>query len=206
MISNSQIRSKARCALGHNLFKGDWLYPLLLLIIVSVITGALSVTYIGSFIFYGILMVATSSYFIKRVRGSISSDNLGAAVDGVKDDIIGSLVTGLLYNIFLALWTVLFFIPGIVKGCSYALTFYIRADNPSLSARDAITESRRMMNGYKMKYFMLQLSFIGWIILGSLCFGIGILWVTPYMEMSKAVFYEEVKASHALLNEGTVEA
>ena len=99
----------------------------------------------------------------------------------------------------------LFVIPGIIKSCSYALTFYIRADNPSLSATEAITESRRMMDGYKMKYFMLQLSFIGWIIVGALCLGVGTLWVAAYMQTATAVFYEEVKASKCQKESETTE-
>ncbi len=195
MISNAQIRKKARQVLGGGIFKNEWLYALVVSLVISVISSALSATFVGSLIVYGILMVASATYYLGRVRGSVAYDRLGVTIDGVKDDLSGSLVTGILYNVFIMLWSMLFIIPGIIKSCSYALTFYIRADNPSLSATEAITESRRMMDGYKMKFFMLQFSFIGWIIVGALCFGVGTLWVAAYIETANAVFYEEVKAA-----------
>ena len=195
MISNAQIRQKARQVLGGGIFKNEWLYALLVSLVVSVISGALSATFVGTIIVYGILMVASSTYYLGRVRGTVAHDKLGVTIEGVKNDLSGSLITGILYNVFIMLWSMLFVIPGIVKSCSYALTFYIRADNPSLSATEAITESRRMMDGYKMKYFMLQLSFIGWLIVGTLCLGVGTLWVAAYMQTATAVFYEEVKAA-----------
>ena len=195
MISNAEIRSRARTLLGGGIFKNEWLYPLLLLLILSAISAALAATAVGAFIIYGILMCASSAYFIGRVRGSVEATDLGAAVDGAKADIGGALITGLLYNIFIMLWSMLFVIPGIVKSYSYALTYYVKLDNPELSPTEAITESRRLMNGYKMKLFLLDLSFFGWMLLGTLCLGVGTLWVAPYMEASRAVFYEEVRAA-----------
>ena len=91
------------------------------------------------------------------------------------------------------LWSLLFVIPGIVKACSYAMTFYIKAENPNLTATEAITESRKMMDGHKLDYFFLQLSFIGWYIVGAICLGIGVLWVNTYREASNAIFYEHIK-------------
>ena len=75
------------------------------------------------------------------------------------------------------------------------LTYYIAIDRPELSANDCITESRRMMNGHKMQAFLLDLSFLGWLILGSCACGIGTLFVMPYMEAARAAFYEELKAA-----------
>ena len=74
------------------------------------------------------------------------------------------------------------------------MTFYIKNDHPEYTATEAITESRRMMDGHKMDFFLLQLSFIGWWIVGVLCFGIGTLWVQAYNETANAIFYEELKA------------
>ena len=150
-------------------------------------------------------MVETSAYFIGRIRGNVEYKNLGVTIDSVKSDVVGSIITGILYNLFIMLWSLLFVIPGIVKSCAYAMTFYVKNDNPELNANDAITESRRLMDGYKMKYFMLQFSFIGWMIVGTLCFGIGTLRVAAYMEAANAVFYEEVKAAKNPVIEATAE-
>ena len=195
MISNSEIRAKARAALGDGIFSETWLYAVLLMLVISLITGVLSFTYVGVFLASGLFSCATANYFITKVRGTSEAESLQPAVDGAKADLGGNIVLGILYNIFITLWTLLFFVPGIVKSCSYALAFYIKNDNPALTANEAISESRRMMDGYKMKYFLLQLSFIGWSIVGLLCLGVGTLWVNSYMNAATAVFYEEVKAA-----------
>ena len=99
----------------------------------------------------------------------------------------------LLVQIYIMLWTLLFYIPGIVKSYSYAMTPYILLDKPELSATDAITESRKMMNGHKMELFILDLSFIGWILLSLLTCGILFLYVAPYMQAARAEFYRTLK-------------
>ena len=197
MISNSELRARARVTLGSGVFKNEWLYAMLISVAVSLINGALSATGIGVILVSGLIMSGTANYFLGRVRGTVNHDSLGAILDGATKDLGGNIITGILQTVFIALWTMLFFIPGIVKSCSYALAFYIKNDNPYMSANDAITESRRMMDGFKMKYFMLRLSFIGWYIIGILCLGIGTFWVSAYEETAIAHFYEEVKLAKA---------
>lgn len=104
----------------------------------------------------------------------------------------------LLMAIFIALWTFLFIVPGIVKAYSYSMTPYILEENPELSANEAIDRSRFMMRGHKFDLFWLQLGFIGWFFLCILTGGIGFLWLEPYYSSAKAAFYEEVKADYAL--------
>lgn len=93
-------------------------------------------------------------------------------------------------NFFILLWSLLFIIPGIIASFRYALSFYILADHPEMGILDIIRESKRLMYGNKWKLFCLELSFIGWIILGTLTAGIGYLWVMPYMIATTAGFYE----------------
>ena len=197
MSSNAEIRARARELLGGGILKNEWLYAMLISLAVTLITGALSATGIGTLIVSGLLMAATANYFTARIRGRAGYDSLGALVDGATKDLAGNIITGILHSVFIILWSLLFVIPGIVKSCSYALTFYIKNDRPELSATEAITESRRMMEGYKMQYFLLQLSFIGWYIVGILCLGIGAFWVSAYVEAANAHFYEEVKMAKA---------
>jgi uncharacterized membrane protein len=99
----------------------------------------------------------------------------------------------LLEAVFIALWSCLLIVPGIVKFFSYSMAYYILRDNPDMSALDAITASRNMMNGYKGKLFGLYLSFIGWWFLCLFSFGVGYLWLTPYISLSCANFYEDLK-------------
>ncbi|MBJ8029099.1 DUF975 family protein [Bacillus cereus group sp. N21] len=110
--------------------------------------------------------------------------------------LIKSILIYLLMDIYITLWTLLFIIPGIVKIFSYTMTFFILNDHPEFSMNQAITESRRMMNGHKMDYFLICLSFIGWFILSILTLGIGFLWLIPYFYTTKAAFYEKVSTDY----------
>lgn len=101
----------------------------------------------------------------------------------------------LLMVLFILLWMLLLIIPGIIAAISYSMTFYILADNNSISAMDAIDKSKKMMDGYKWKYFCLGLRFLGWALLCILTLGIGFLWLMPYMQVSMAKFYDDVKAN-----------
>ena len=101
-----------------------------------------------------------------------------------------------LVNLFTFLWALLLIIPGIIKAFSYALTPYIIMDEPELTARQAITRSCEIMQGRRWKLFCLYLSFIGWGILCLLTFGIGFLWLVPYMNASVAAFYEDARAEY----------
>lgn len=193
MISNSEIRAKARDILGGSkLFSGSWLYPVLVILIVGVLNAAVAATYVGPIIVYGLLMVACARYFMNRVRGVIEPRNLESAIDGLRDNFLGSMLTGILYTVFISLGTLIFFIPGIIFSHSFAMAFYVINDHPEMTAMQALKESHRLMKGNRMQFFLLNLSFFGWAILGSLCFGIGTFWVSAYMETAHAVFYEEL--------------
>jgi uncharacterized membrane protein len=99
----------------------------------------------------------------------------------------------LLMALFIILWTLLLIVPGIIAAISYSMTFYIIADDNSIGAMDAIDKSKKMMYGYKWKYFCLCLRFLGWALLCILTLGIGFLWLMPYMQVSMAKFYDDVK-------------
>ncbi|MEB3053511.1 DUF975 family protein [Bacillus pseudomycoides] len=104
--------------------------------------------------------------------------------------------TYLLMYVYITLWTLLLIIPGIIKSFSYSMTYFILNDNPEYTANQAITESRHMMDGHKMDYFLLCLSFIGWFILSVLTLGIGFLWLAPYFYTTSAAFYEEISKKY----------
>jgi len=102
----------------------------------------------------------------------------------------------LLRSIFIMLWSLLLYIPGIIKTFSYAMTSYILVDYPQLSANKAIDLSREMMRGRKFDLFYLYLSFIGWFLLCILTLGIGFFWFIPYVQSAQASFYQDVKADY----------
>lgn len=100
----------------------------------------------------------------------------------------------LLRGIFIALWSLLLVIPGIVKAYSYAMTPYIMIDHPEMDARTAIKASMELMDGHKFDLFVLELTFIGWMLLNVLTLGIGSLWLNPYMNAAHAAFYRQIQA------------
>ena len=104
-------------------------------------------------------------------------------------------IARLLRALYVFLWSLLFIIPGIVAGFSYAMTDYILAEDPELTADEAISQSKSLMMGNKWRFFCLQFSFIGWDILATLAFGIGHLWLTPYKQAAYAAFYRVVSGT-----------
>ncbi len=123
-----------------------------------------------------------------------------------KEDYGGNVLMMFLISLYTALWSMLFVIPGIVKGYSYSLAMYIKSENPQISASQAIELSKKMTNGRKMDLFVLDLSYIGWFLLSGITFNIlGILYVLPYYQAAKAFAYEEIK-EEALANQTVSEA
>ena len=98
-----------------------------------------------------------------------------------------------LTSLFTILWSLLFIVPGIIKGISYSMGLYILAENPDWTARECIKESKRIMKGNIGKFFVLALSFIPWYLLCSVTFGIAIIYVYPYVNATIANFYNSIK-------------
>ena len=114
-------------------------------------------------------------------------------------------IARLLRALYVFLWSLLFIIPGIVAGFSYAMTDYILAEDPELTADEAISQSKSIMMGNKWRFFCLQFSFIGWDVLATLAFGIGHLWLTPYKQAAYAAFYREVSGTEFYPEEDELE-
>ena len=114
-------------------------------------------------------------------------------------------IARLLRALYIFLWSLLFIIPGIVAGFSYAMSDYILAENSELTADEAISRSKSMMYGNRFRLFCLQFSFIGWDILAALTFGIGNLWLTPYKQAAYAAFYREVSGTEVYFEEDEFE-
>lgn len=138
------------------------------------------------------LLVGCEGFFMVNSREKAKLDEIKR---GFSPSWIHNVGAMLLKDIFLFLWSLLFVIPGIIKSYSYAMVPYILADSPELGAREAITLSRKMMNGNKWRAFVLDLSFIGWGILSAITFGIvGIFYVSPYVYSTHAELYNTLKA------------
>ena len=190
---NSELRAEARAALTDK-----WVMAAIATLIYSAVVGGLSAIPVVP-IAYGYAIVILDVF-----RGS--DVNIGGLFDGFSDygRIIG---TKLLQAVYTVLWTLLLVIPGIIKYYSYAMTDFILKDQPELANNGAIEKSMAMMEGNKMKLFLLDLSFIGWAILCLFTLGIGYFFLQPYMQAAHAAFYEDLKAQavEEVIVEGTVE-
>lgn len=102
------------------------------------------------------------------------------------------LGAALLVGLYTFLWSLLFVIPGIIKAFSYSATFFLLRENPNLDANEAITMSRKLMDGHKMEAFTLGLSFIGWWLLVIFTFGLAAFYVGPYVTVTMGEFYAKL--------------
>ena len=181
---NSELRAQAREAL-----RGKWPMAAVAALIYSAIAGGLSsipfIGWIGSLLVglpvaygFAILMLAV-------FRGAEEVD-LGVLFAGFQE-YSRILTTKLLQAVYTFLWSLLLLIPGIIKHYSYAMTDYILKDESELCNNAAIERSMAMMEGNKMKLFLLDL-------------GIGFFVLQPYMQVSHAAFYEDLKAQQGGIN------
>ena len=95
---------------------------------------------------------------------------------------------------YIVLWSLLFVIPGIVKGYEYRMIPFLLAENPDMTKEEVFEESKKLMTGNKWKAFVYDLSFIGWNILSILTCGIlSIFFVNPYKSSADAALFEAIK-------------
>lgn len=195
-MTNREIRAKARQDLGGRLFGETWMTALAAVLVYSLLIGAVSaipaVGQIASLLLAGPLLLGISSFFLSLARSGKPS--IGDIFTGF-DDFTNVFLLNLIMGIFVFLWSLLFIIPGIVKSYAYSMAYYIKRDNPSYSWKQCLDESQQIMKGHKADLFCLHLSFIGWAFVCVFTFGIGYLWLNPYMMAANANFYESITSN-----------
>jgi len=145
-------------------------------------------TFVGSPI-----SVAGRKFFIDNSKGDCNLNNLGYSFRNNK---YWNIVKTMLYtNVLIFLWTLLLIIPGIIKGYAYSMVPYILAENPDIDNKKAVEISNSMTYGHKFDIWVLDLSFLGWYLLGVLACGIGVVFVKPYHDATKAELYLSLKES-----------
>jgi uncharacterized membrane protein len=185
---NSELRAEARAVLEES-----WLQAILTYIVYSVVEGAAaSAAGIGNLIVGGPIELGLVGYFLRlKRRQDARIEDLFQGFQQFEN----SLVLYLVRTLYIVLWMLLLIIPGIVAAIRYSMAMYILHDNPELSGMEALRRSREMMEGNKLRLFELYLSFLGWGLLCIPTFGIGFLWLFPYIKMTEAGFYETLKAA-----------
>ena len=196
---NSELRAEARVALTDK-----WVMGAVTTLVFGAVSGAASyIPVVGSILVALPMMYGYAIVMLSVMRGG--EMNIGGLFDGFND--FGRIVGNkLLQAIYTFLWMLLLVIPGIIKSYSYAMTDFILKDEPLLANNAAIEKSMAMMDGNKMKLFLLDLSFIGWAILCLFTFGIGFLFLQPYVQSAHAAFYEDLKAQTVVEEEVIIEA
>ncbi len=184
-MNRSELKMRAKQSLA-----GNWGTAIIVMIVYMLVNSLLGSTGIGALV-TGLVGVGYVSFYLSILRAKGAS--LESCISAITDNIGTKFVSTLLVSLYTFLWSLLFVIPGIVKGYAYAMTPYILIDRPELSATEAIDESQKMMDGHKMDLFILELSFIGWILLSMVTCGIAIFYVEPYMSATRAAFYLELK-------------
>ena len=192
MRALSDYRADARTAL-----EGNWntsaLFYFVYVLIVGVVNGIAVPFGYGSGSLLGTVLILPIAYgvvvaFLRLIRGE--NIQIEWLIDNFNRRIWISMF---LQYLFILLWALLLVIPGIIKYYSYAMVPYILKDDPTAYGREALDRSAAMMKGHKMDLFLLDMSFLGWILLSMFTFGIGMMWVAPYMATANAAFYEDLK-------------
>ena len=194
MINRQAIKENAKFQLGNNLFGKVWLMAVLVCLIESaILSAASSMLPVASLILAGPLGVGVAFVFLGLANGRNEVKIEEVFTVGFSAQFGRNLLLGLLTSIFVALWSLLLVVPGIVKTYAYRFAPYIANDHPEYTWRQCLDESIKMTEGHKIDLFVLDLSFIGWYFVGSLCLGVGTLWVAAYHLTSLANYYEAVK-------------
>ena len=140
----------------------------------------------------GIVRCGECKFFCKARTGDVNFGYLFDNFQGGRYKKTAKVMFNTRVQIFL--WSLLFYIPGIIKTYEYFLVPYLISENVDLSPKRAQEISKQTMNGEKWKLFVLDFSFIGWYLLGAIACGLGVLFVVPYYEATMAEFYTCMRA------------
>lgn len=150
-------------------------------------------SYVLVFLVVSPLSYALQGAFLRMIRGDerrIWSNTWS----NFKSRYLSYLPAGVLVSLLCALLGVVTLGIGLfVLSYAYSMVPFLLHDYPNLTTKEALKISREMMKGHKWDRFVLDLSFMGWVLLCILTLGIGLLWLAPYMQASYAHFYEDLK-------------
>ncbi|WP_251545686.1 DUF975 family protein [Limosilactobacillus caecicola] len=183
---------------AKSLLSGNWQWAVIFSLLTAIITGVISALTGGIGMIVGGLIFAGYAYTFLDFTAGQRENNYFTAMFAAFTSIrfIPVFLTWLLQTIFTFLWSLLLVIPGIIKALAYSQAFYIAKDlldsGQEVAATEAITKSRELMDGHKWEFFVLQLSFLGWALLCIFTFGIGFLWLRPYMQTTNALYYRQL--------------
>lgn len=168
-------------------------FLILMSILITILLVVLIISAVLQIFVSNVVRVGLSSYFLesRKTQTSAGFPRLFFGFGG--GNYMKIVKVMFMQSLIIFAWTLLLIIPGIIKGYQYAMVPYILAENPDTDYRSALKFSRDMMRGHKLELFILELSFIGWYLLGLLACGVGMLFVMPYQYATTAEYYVELK-------------
>ena len=185
------MENKKLMAMARESLSGKWGLEVGTFLVYGLVVAAAGSNGIAVLLIGGPMLIGLAIFSLTIARNQDAK--LEQIFEGFKKNFGTALVAYLLKAIFVFLWTLLLIIPGIIAAISYSQVFYILAEDDSISGTNALKKSKEMMYGYKWKYFCLRLRFIGWFLLCILTLGVGFLWLIPYITVSCANFYDDIK-------------
>ena len=198
-----ELKARARKSLKGNYKESIKLFFLYFLVCIGIIVvfsiieenieinGLLAfiLAFIPTLVVYG-LYPGFYSFFLKISRNEeVSCKELFK----YRNLFLVTIGTTLMVSIFIFLGTLLFIITGIIMTLSYSMIYFVILDNPEISVTEALEKSKDIMEGHKFDYFVLNLSFVGLYILSYFTLGLLLLWLAPYIMVTTANFYNEIK-------------
>ena len=191
-MSRSELKAYAKACLKGNI--GNFFLCSLIVTLINI--GCSFVPVIGTIASY-IITAPFALGMILNCFNALKGEEVNLSTLFTGFNYLGTAVLmNFLIAVFTFLWSLLFLVPGIIKGLSYSMAMYVLAEHPEMKATDAIKVSQQIMEGHKMEYFMLLLSFFPWLLLTAVTFGIASIYVTPYLQLTVAQFYNNIKKNN----------
>ena len=165
-------------------------------VVVIIVLVAVGVGILISVFVTNVLEVGARKFFLENTSEAVKIDALSYGFNG--GNYMNIVKVQFMKNLYIFLWTLLFIVPGIIKSFEYYYVSYLLSEDPTLNYNDALEMSRRMTDGHKWDIFVLELSFIGWHILGAITFHIvDIFWTNPYQYATEAELYLYAKNDYS---------
>lgn len=209
-MNRVEIKNEAKSKIKNNLWNIIW--PVLVIgvlegVLSSIFGGRINIdfnnlenfkvptSYIAASTITSIIAGIVNAGYIKYIINFVRTGNFDTSVilNTVKEKWLNILIADILVAIIVAVCSVFLVIPGIIMGLAYSFVTYLVVDT-DVSGSDSLKKSREMMKGYKMDYFVFELSFLGWIILVPFTLGILLIWLYPYMTVATAIYYDKLKS------------
>lgn len=192
-MNREQLKTMAKQQIKGNI--GILFLITLIISLISGVAGAILSLIPSGSVIASVIITPAFSLSLVTVYLNLAKGKKPEVVDtfeGFKDFWSAFKVT-FLVGLYTFLWSLLFIIPGIIKAYSYSMSMYILAENKGKPAKECIKESMLMMDGHKMEFFVLELSFILWYLLGIITLGIAYIWIVPYITATTVNFYNTIK-------------